>query len=92
VRNPAHIETLDAQPEVLGVEASGSFDVSDWKVRNNAGYLHLSSLTESNHGIGTLDNYVMERIVDTPQSAVMGFSTNVGRKSTNSDWRVNARE
>ncbi len=40
---PSQVETLDAQPQEFGVKVTGSFDIGYLKVRNNAGYSHLSS-------------------------------------------------
>lgn len=39
----SQVEFLNAQPEVVGVEVTGSGDVSDWKIRIDAGYSHQSS-------------------------------------------------
>lgn len=42
-RHPPQVEFLNTQPEVVGVEVTGSSDVSDRKVRIDAGYSHGSS-------------------------------------------------
>src|SRR5207302_3284553 len=42
-RHPPQVEFLNTQPEVVGVEVTGSGDVSDRKVRIDAGYSHRSS-------------------------------------------------
>src|SRR5207248_10008477 len=41
--HPTQVEFLNAQPEIVGVEVTGSGDVSDRKVRVDAGYSHRSS-------------------------------------------------
>jgi hypothetical protein len=41
--NPPHVETLHAQTEIVGIEVTGGFNVSDRNVGDNAGYVHLSS-------------------------------------------------
>src|SRR5271155_3882617 len=45
--DPPHVESLDAQPEVFGVEVTSSFNVRDPEVRHNAGYLHLFLLSQT---------------------------------------------
>src|SRR5207237_1250622 len=42
-RDPPQVEFLNTQPEVVGVEVTGRGDVSDRKVRIDAGYSHRSS-------------------------------------------------